>query len=116
MLGALVVRIEKIGIIVTGIAGGIVAALYTNGFVMTHLYNQFSAANQSWMPYVYAALLALIGAFLAVKPEKYIIITATAFGGAYAMGFGIIRLAWGSSHADLGPLYLFSGNGCEGTF
>merc|ERR1711934_341942 len=89
---------------------------YTNGFVMTHLYSLFSAAHQSWMPYVYAVILGLIGCFLALHLEHFVIIMATSFGGAYAMSWGIIRLAWGSTHADLGPLYLFSGNGCEGSF
>eukprot|EP00658_Telonema_sp_P-2_P075166 TRINITY_DN645_c0_g1_i2.p3 TRINITY_DN645_c0_g1~~TRINITY_DN645_c0_g1_i2.p3 ORF type:complete len:160 (-),score=34.45 TRINITY_DN645_c0_g1_i2:308-787(-) len=99
-----------------GIAAGLIVALYTNGFVMTHLYSQFSSLNQSWMPYVYAAILGLIGCLLALRMEKLIIIAATSFGGAYLLGFGVIRLAWKSTHADLGPMYLFSGNGCEGCF
>lgn len=116
LLGMLVIKLERIGVAATGIAGGLVVALYTNGFVMTHVYNQFSNTNQSWMPYAYAGILALIGCILVLKLEKFIIIAATSFGGAYAIGFGVIRLAWGSKHADIGPLYLFSGNGCEGTF
>eukprot|EP00656_Telonema_subtile_P050863 TRINITY_DN66_c0_g1_i1.p1 TRINITY_DN66_c0_g1~~TRINITY_DN66_c0_g1_i1.p1 ORF type:complete len:259 (-),score=38.86 TRINITY_DN66_c0_g1_i1:51-827(-) len=116
LLGFIVVKLEKVGVIAAGMFGGVIAALYTNGFVMTHLYNQFSGLNQSWMPYLYAGLLALLGGFLALKLEKLILIVITSFGGAYCMGFGFIRLVWKSTHADIGPLYLFSGNGCEGAF
>merc|ERR1712166_103462 len=115
-LGYLVVKLEKLGVLTVGLVGGLIAALYTNGFVMTHLYSQFSSTSQSWMPYAYASVLACIGAYLALKLEKLILIAVTSFGGAYLLGFGIIRLGWKSSEADLGPLYLFSGNGCEGTF
>lgn len=116
LIAALVIRLEKLGVYAVGIAGGLVAALYTNGFVMTHVYNHFSAHQQSWMPYAYAGLLAIIGCLLAIKLERLIIILTTALGGAYATGWGIIRLSYGSDHADLVPLFLFSGNGCEGSF
>lgn len=115
-LGLLVVKLEKVGVAVLGIAGGLVAALYTNGFVMHHLYMQFSALHQSWMPYVYAGLLAAIGCFLAIKLERIIIISVTAFGGAYALGWGVIRLAWKSEHPGIGPMYLFTGQGCGDSF
>jgi len=116
LLGLMVVKLEKLGVAAMGIAGGLVAALYTNGFVMHYLYEQFSDLHQSWMPYVYAGILAVIGCFLALKLERIIIIIVTAFGGAYALGWGIIRLAWRSEHAGLGPLFLFSGQGCGDSF
>merc|ERR1711934_1083 len=116
LLGSIVTKLEKLGVLAIGVAGGLIAALYTNGFVMNHLYDQFSALHQSWMPYVYATLLALIGIWLAFKLERIVIVCATAFGGAYALGWGAIRLIYGSDHADLGPLYLFNGQGCDEKF
>merc|ERR1711934_48420 len=115
-VGFIVTKVEKLGGLTVGIAGGLVAAIYTNGFVMTHLYNQFSALNQSWMPYVYAGLPSLVGIWLAFKLERILIIVVTSFGGAYAIGWATVRLIYGDEHTELGPIYLFSGNGCEDKF
>jgi len=116
LLGCLIVKLERLGVAVIGIIGGLVLALYTNGFVLNHLYDEFSETQQAWVPYVYASLLAMICMYLAFKLERLFIITVTAFAGAYAIGFGVIRLAWKSTHADIGPMYLFSGQGCGGAF
>lgn len=116
LLGLMLVKLEKVGVAAMGIAGGLVAAIYTNGFVMHYLYEQFSDLHQSWIPYVYAGILALIGCLLALQFERWIIIIVTSFGGAYALGWGIIRLAWHTEHADMGPLGLFSGQGCGDSF
>ena len=90
--------------------------MYTNGFVLTYLYKEFSATQQSWVPYAYASILALIGMVIAFKLERFLIIAVTSFTGAYAVGFGVIRLAWKSTHSDIGPLYLFSAPGCRDAF
>merc|ERR1712166_456062 len=98
LLGCLIVKLERLGVAVIGIIGGLVLALYTNGFVLNHLYDEFSETQQAWVPYVYASLLAMICMYLAFKLERLLIITVTAFAGAYAIGFGVIRLAWKSTH------------------
>jgi len=116
LMGLLIMKLEKLGVAVIGILGGLILAMYTNGFVLNHLYEQFSDTQQSWVPYVYATLLALICMYIAFKIERFAIITVTSFAGAYAVGFGVIRLAWNTTHADIGPLYLFSGQGCGGSF
>lgn len=116
LAGMIITKLEKLGIIVMGVTGGLIAAMYTNGFVMNHFYDQFSVAHQAWLPYVYAAILALIGVWLAFLLERIAIICATAFGGAYGIGWGTIRLIYGSKHAGIGPLYLFHGQGCDENF
>jgi hypothetical protein len=116
LMGILIIKLEKIGVAVMGIVGGIIVAMYTNGFVMTHLYAEFSATQKSWVPYAYATLLAIIFMIIAFKLERFLIIAVTSFAGAYAVGFGVIRLAWKSTHADIGPLYLFSAPGCRDAF
>jgi len=116
LMGSLIIKLEKIGVAVMGIVGGIVVAMYTNGFVLTYLYKEFSATQQSWVPYAYASILGLIGMVIAFKLERILIIAVTSFTGAYAVGFGVIRLAWKSTHSDIGPLYLFSAPGCRDAF
>jgi len=114
ILGALIIlRVEKIGVILCGIGGGLAAYMYLNGFILTHLYDALPQAHQSYTPYLVAAALVVLGAALAHCLEKPVIIAATAIGGAYAIGFGVDRLAFANEHHNLNPLVLMSGGGCH---
>jgi len=113
LLASIIIKLEKLGIFLCGAAGGVVAYMYLNGFLLHFLYNAIPTAHQTWMPAVMCTIFALVGATLAFFGEKHIIILATAFGGAYAIGFGVDRLAFASEHNNLNPVVLFSGGGCS---
>ena len=112
-LAWLVIRLEKYGVLLVGAGAGAIAYMYSNGFVLSHLYEALPEAHQSWLPAVLLSIMMMTGSYLAYAIERHLIIVATSFAGAYAVGFGVYRLAGGESH-DLNPIVLFSGGGCSG--
>jgi len=115
VVGILIAKYEKLGAVLTGAGAGALAYLWSNAFWIGWLYHELPQSHQSWVPPLLLALFCVIGALLAVAFEKPLIIIATAFGGAFAMGFGVERLAWGASQSQqyLNPVVLLSGSGCH---
>lgn len=112
-LGFLIIKLEKLGVTLAGAAGGMMAYMYANGFILNHLYDALPKTHQAYTPALIATAMIVIGAILAHYAERPALIIATAFGGAYMLGFGIDRLAYGTEHAHLNPVVLFSGSGCS---
>lgn len=111
----LVVKLEKVGAALCGATGGVISYMMLNGLILSHLYAAIPEAHQTWTPIVVVVVLALAGAALAALIERPVIIAATALGGAYAVGWGIERLAFShSALANVNPLVLVSGGGCGG--
>jgi len=86
-----------------------------NALVLNKLYAQFPATHQTYTPFLVAAILAALGASLAMVFERHIIIGATAVSGAYMVGFGVDRLAFHTAHHVLNPLVSLTLPGHAGT-
>lgn len=113
LVAFLTVKAEKLGVLLMGAAGGFASYMFLNALVLNKIYEQFPATHQTYTPFLVAAVLAAIGAALAMCMERYIIIGATALAGAYMVGFGVDRLAFHTAHHVLNPLVLMSGGGCK---
>merc|ERR1711966_453317 len=109
----LCVKFPKIGAAVCGAVGGLISYMYLNAFVLTHLYTAVPEAHQSWTPALFATLLCIVGAGLALCFERYLIIASTSLGGAYPIGFAVDRLIFKAADHDLNPLVLVAGGGCR---
>jgi len=106
-------KFEKIGAALCGAAGGVIAYMYSNGFLLSHLYKALPEAHQTYTPIIACTAMALLGAILVRCYERLIIIATTSLGGAYMIGFGIDRLAFKAANHNLNPLVLISGGGCH---
>jgi hypothetical protein len=109
-------------VVASAIAGGVVGALIlvVGYFVGVALVGAGTAAlllNVIWTPlrgephWALVVVTAAIGAFLAIRFQRYVIVAATAFGGAWTMLAGLAALMAGkgakaaSAAADIWVVY-----------
>jgi len=118
---ALLTKIERLGIIACGAGGGLMIALYFNGFILHHLYDEVpSASDKAYVPYLVDLACMVLGGSITYCVEREIIIVSTAMSGAYFLGWGFLRLlhqvlGFNLSTKGFSPLEQFSGSGCTGT-
>merc|ERR1711907_46433 len=113
----LLTKIERCGIICCGMGGGLVVALFFNGFILEHLNSLHPLPKSAWVPYGIDLAFALLGGFIAYCLERDIIIVSTALSGSYFLGWGAVRLLSQVMHVDeagnFDPLVQFNGGGCH---
>ncbi|MCX6545901.1 MAG: DUF4203 domain-containing protein [Acidobacteria bacterium] len=95
-------------IVVSAIAGGVAGALiltvgYFVGVALVGAGTAVFLLNAIWTPlrgephWVLVVVTAVVGAFLAIRFQRYVIVAATAFGGAWTLLVGLAALMAGKA-------------------
>jgi len=123
VLGAvLFVMFEWASFILVGATGGLIFALELNALVLHFLYDSIGGSGGSYTALGINIGFAIVGGILAAFEcsRRPLLICATAFGGAYMLGWGILQIAMGSHSTNdvagqLNPIVLFGGEKWNGT-
>jgi len=109
--------------------GGLMIALFANGFILHHLYDQVpSASDEAYVPYLVDTAFMLLGGIItyyimqdtaSATFVRRLIILSTAFSGSYFLGWAVMRLLHQTFDVNDGegfsPLEQFTGSGCTGS-